>query len=99
MEMLVAWLTSKAAAYVASAVVGSVVVGWILKKIPMEKFQKQFGKFMRGLGVVCTLGLSKWKWTKNIWNKTLEPFFIHFIQDVIIFGINEFIRGLESDNK
>ena len=101
MEPITAWVMANGLSYltgIVGAFIGATVVGWILKKIPMEKFQKQFGKFMYGAGNFCTLGLSSWKYTKKFWNKTLEPFFIHFIRDVVIFGVNEFIRGLESDN-
>ena len=54
---------------------------------------------MYGAGVACTLGLAKYKFTKKVWNKTMEPYFIDFMDNVFAHGINEFIRGLRSDNK
>ena len=54
---------------------------------------------MYGLGVVCTLGLTKWKITKNFWNKVVEPWVIDFIDNVFVTGIQRFIDGLRSDNK
>ena len=54
---------------------------------------------MYGFGVACTLGLAKYKWTKKVWNKTIEPYCIDFLDNIFGHGINEFIRGLRSDNK
>lgn len=78
--------------------VGGVVVAWILKKIPNEKIKLVVGKFFYGLGVSVTLGLSKWKITAGFWNKTIEPWFIDLIDNVVGEAVKQFIRGLRSDN-
>jgi len=78
--------------------VGGVAVAWVLKKIPNETIQSKFGNFMYGAGVACTLGLAKWKFTKNIWNKTIEPYIIDSIDNIIVAGITQFVKGLRSDN-
>ena len=46
-----------------------------------------------------TLGLGKWKLTKGIWNKTIEPWFIDLLDNIVASAVNGFIAGLRSDNK
>jgi len=71
---------------------------WVLKKIPNDTIKAKLGVYMYGLGVTCTLGLGKWKWTKNMWNKTIEPWVVDAIDNIVANSINEFVRGLRSDN-
>ena len=52
---------------------------------------------MYGAGVACTLGLSKWTATKNVWNKVVEPWVIDLLDNVIVTGLKKFISGLRSD--
>ena len=63
-----------------------------------EKIKMYVGGFMYKLGVAMTLGLSKWKYTAKFWNKTIEPWFIDLIDNVVGEGIKQFIKGLRSDN-
>ena len=44
------------------------------------------------------MGLGKWKWTKKIWNKTLEPYCIDAIDNIVVTGISKFVEGVRSDN-
>lgn len=97
MELLVGFFGAKALVG-ASTVIGAVILGWLFKKIPTKLIKRKFGQCMFCLGVAITLGLAKWKWTKGLWNKTIEPFVVHFIEDIVLYGISEFIRGLKSDN-
>ena len=90
-------VTSQVAIY-AGAGIGGLVVAWILKKIPNKTIQAKFGVLMYGLGVTCTLGLSKFKWTKSFWNKTIEPWVIDAIDNILVTGITKFVDGLKSDN-
>ena len=53
---------------------------------------------MYNLGVICTLGMGKWKWTKKVWNKTIEPYFVDAIDNILVTGISKFVDGLRSDN-
>ena len=73
-------------------------VAWALKRIPNRKLKANFGLFMYRLGIASTLGLGKWKITKRFWNKTIEPYFIDAIDNIVGHGIKEYIRGLRSDN-
>ena len=94
---LTAFATSKAAAYAGMGVAGC-ATAWVLKKIPNSTIKAKFGSWMYNLGVVCTLGMVKWKWTKKVWNKTIEPYFIDAIDIILVTGISKFVDGLRSDN-
>ena len=77
----------------------SAVALWLLKRIPNEDLYSWVRTGAYWAGSVMTLGLGKWKWTKGLWNKTVEPYFIDFLDNIFGHGLNEFIRGLRSDNK
>ena len=96
------WLVAKAGVEATQYAAGGLVavgLAWAFKIIPNEKIKAKAGLVMYGAGVACTLGLAKYKFTKKVWNKTMEPYFIDFMDNVFAHGINEFIRGLRSDNK
>ena len=97
MEWLVAKLGVSTIQYAAGGI-GAVVVAWVLKKVPNKRIKAQVGMIMYGMGVTCTLGMGKWKYTKRFWNKTVEPYFVDLLDNVIAQGLAEFIRGLRSDN-
>jgi hypothetical protein len=97
MEWLVAKLGMSTITYAAGGI-GAVVVAWTLKKIPNKEIKAQLGMIMYGMGVTCSLGMGKWKYTKRFWNKTIEPWLIDAIDNIFGHGIKEFIRGLRSDN-
>lgn len=98
---MVEWIIAKAGVEAIQYATGgllAVVVAWLLKKIPNNIIKVKFGALMYGFGIACTLGLAKWKWSAKIWNKTVEPFVIDAINNIIVNGIREFIRGMQSDN-
>jgi len=97
MEWLIAKLGVSTLQYAAGGI-GAVAVAWVLKKIPNKQIKAQLGMMMYGLGVTCTLGMGKWKYTKRFWNKTVEPWIVDAIDNIAGHGIKEFIRGLRSDN-
>ena len=76
---------------------GGGIVLYVLKKIP----NKEICAWVEGLcftaGRIMTLGLSQWKITKAMWNKTVEPFFIDLVDNFIGGALRGFIRGLRSD--
>ena len=94
---LTAFATTKAAAYAGMGVAGA-ATAFVLKKIPNDTIKAKFGSWMYCLGVVCTLGMSKWKWTKTVWNKSVEPYFVDAIDNILVTGISKFVEGLRSDN-
>ena len=96
------WVTVKLGASAVNYAAGgaiAVVVAWVLKKIPNNAIKAKFGALMYGLGVAATLGLSKWKITKKLWNATIEPFIVDAIDNIAVTGIRRFVEGLRSDNK
>ena len=72
---------------------------WILKKIPNEKICAAVEGCFEKLGVLMTAGLTKFWATKNIWNKTVEPYFIDLVDNVVGGALRGLIKGLRSDNK
>ena len=96
------WLVAKAGVEATQIAAGGLAAGglaWAFKKIPNAQIKAKIGLVMYGAVVDCTLGLAKYKFTKKVWNKTMEPYFIDFMDNVFAHGLNEFIRGLRSDNK
>ena len=97
MEWLAAKLGVEVAQYAAGGAV-AVVVAFALKKIPNATIKAKLGVVMYSAGVACTLGLAKFKWTKKVWNKTIEPYIVDAIDNIVYHGIQEVVRGLRSYN-
>ena len=81
----------------AGGVIG-LVLAYILKVIPNDKIQVKVGAVCEGGGVALTLGLSKWPYTKGLWNSVIEPWFVDAIDNIVVTGIGRFVRGMRSDN-
>ena len=78
---------------------GGGIALFILKKIPNDKICAFVEGSFEKLGLLMTAGLSKWVWTKKLWNKTIEPYFIDLIDNVVGGALRGFVKGLRSDNK
>tara|TARA_R100000700_G_scaffold9790_1_gene14205 strand:+ start:1458 stop:1736 length:279 start_codon:yes stop_codon:yes gene_type:complete len=76
---------------------GGGIVLYILKKIPNKQICTWVELICYTAGKVMTLGLSKWKFTKNIWNKTVEPYFIDLLDNFVGSAVRGFIKGLRVD--
>ena len=76
----------------------SALVLWALKKVPNEQIENICKTFFYGLGRTMTLGLGKWKFTKKIWNQTVEVYFIDLISNIVLGSFKGLISGLRSDN-
>tara|TARA_Y100001938_G_scaffold104177_1_gene142246 strand:+ start:580 stop:882 length:303 start_codon:yes stop_codon:yes gene_type:complete len=74
------------------------IVLWVLKRVPNKAIADKVEVVFEKLGTALTLGLSSWKITKKLWNKTIEPWFIDLIDNVVGAGVKGFIKGLRSDN-
>ncbi len=74
------------------------IVLWVLKKVPNESICNIVETFFYGCGKAITLGLSKWSITRKFWNKTIEPWFIDLVDNVIGGALRGFIRGLRVDD-
>jgi len=97
MEFILAKLGNVGVQYAVGGA-SAVAVAWILKKIPNDTLKAKFGGVMYGLGVACTLGLAKWKFTRKLWNKTIEPWVVDAIDNIFVEGVMRFVEGLRSDN-
>lgn len=64
----------------------------------LEKLESGVEKIGFGLGRSVTLGLAKWKWTKPVWNKIIEPYVITIIRIILLQLLVGLTRGLQSDN-
>ena len=73
------------------------LVLWLLKKIPNEDLCSWVKTCAYWAGTAMTLGLSKFKWTKSLWNSTVEPYFIDLIDNTVGAAVQGFINGLKSD--
>ena len=74
------------------------IVLFVLKKIPNEKICAFVEGMFEKLGVAMTAGLSKFAWTKGVWNKTIEPYFIDLLDNLFGSAVRGLIKGLKSDN-
>ena len=73
------------------------IVLWVLKKVPNKQICELVETFFYGCGRAMTLGLGKWSMTKNFWNKTIDPWFIDLVDNVIGGAVRGFIKGLRVD--
>ena len=76
---------------------GGGIVLYILKKIPNEEICAWVEGFTFMAGRFMTLGLSQWKFTKDIWNKTIEQYFIDLVDNFVGSAVRGFIKGLRVD--
>ena len=97
MDLIIGYFGNQVVSWAAGGVL-AVIIAWILRRVPNDRIKEAVGKFFYGLGVVVTLGLSKWKYTAGLWNKTIEPWVIDLIDNVVSEGVQQFILGLRSDN-
>lgn len=79
------------------------ILNIILKKLITNELLGKWGKgikiLFKGLGITCTIGLSKIPYLKGLWNNVFEPYVIILLKLVFQNSISGFIEGLESDNK
>ena len=75
----------------------SAIALWLLKRIPNDDLYSWVETGSYWAGSVLTLGLGKWKWTKKIWNKTVEPYLIDLVDNTAGAAVEGFIKGLRSD--
>ena len=97
-EFITAKMTGEVVAY-AGGGIAVMVSTWLLKRIPNDVIKAKVGLAMYGMGVGLTLGMSKWRYTKRIWNKTIEPYIIDAIDNILVSGLYKFVEGMRSDNE
>jgi len=76
----------------------SAVALFLLKKIPNRDLYAWVEKISYCAGVALTLGLSKWRWTRKVWNKTIEPYFVDLLENSFGAALKGLLKGLRSDN-
>ena len=96
MELLTGFL-AKYAIELAIGSIASILLGWILKKLPTDKWAKTFEKIGKKQGLAITTFFNS-KLPK-LWNAVIEPVFIDTINAVFFAWIRGFIAGLKSDNE
>jgi hypothetical protein len=88
-----------------AAIVGVIglILNFLLKKFVTEVNITKWGDavkvFFKGLGIACTLGLSKIPYVKSVWNSILEPYIVIGLRMLILNMVAGFIEGLETDNE
>ena len=75
----------------------SAIALWLLKRIPNKDIYSWVETGSYWAGAAMTLGLGKWKFTKKVWNKTIEPYFIDLLDNTAGAAVKGFIKGLRSD--
>lgn len=80
----------------AGIIIAAVLFGF--RYVPNEKIYGFVRGTFKKLGIAMTLGLSRYKWSKSIWNATIEPWFIDLIQNTVLAAIDGLVAGLQSDN-
>ena len=73
------------------------LVLWVLKKVPNEHICSVIETTFETMGKAMTLGLGKWKFTKKVWNSTMEPWFIDLVDNFVGGAVRGLVRGLRSD--
>ena len=73
-------------------------VMFVLRKIPNEKICSVIEGLFEKMGTAMTAGLTKWKPTRKIWNKTVEPYFVDLVDNIFGSAVRGLIKGLRSDN-
>ncbi len=92
--------TLKDAASTGNLITGLVVVilAWVFKAIPNDKIYGFVTAVFNKLGIACTLGLTRYKFTAPLWNKYIEPWIIDFIDNTVGAAVAGLIAGMRSDN-
>lgn len=97
-------VSGAAATWVAGALgiggIGAILAAIMKKWLSQERLDiwgDAVEKCFYGLGVVITLGASKIKYLKNIWNVFIEPFVIIVFELLITRAAHGLTDGLESD--
>ena len=78
-EQLTGFVTGNSSLLVGGGTAG--IVLWVLKKVPNQEIANIVETFAFGCFRTMTLGLAKWKFTKALWNKTIEPYFIDLLEE------------------
>lgn len=77
----------------------ALISGYALKRIDNKWVYKPIYGVCYGVCVAVTLGASKWPYIGKAWNKTIEPFVIDLLDNILSAVKDGCFDGLHSDNK
>lgn len=97
-EILTGWAINYGI-QVAAGGIAVFIGGWIIKKIPFDRFAKWAESVGRKQGEAVTRFFNNWKPTKAIYEKIIEPVIIDTVNALLFGWVKGFIGGLKSDNK
>ena len=74
------------------------VVLWMLKKVPNDKISLAVEGACFRLGKIVTIFMgSKKSPVGKFWNKTIEPWFIDLLDNILVAGFKGLVKGLRID--
>lgn len=79
--------------------IGTVVLLYVLKRIPNDKIYSFVFNLFKKVGVICTVGLNRYKWSAPFWETHIEAWFVDFLQNTVGAALNGYIEGLRTNNK
>ena len=94
-EQLTGFVSNNTSLLVGGGTAG--IVLWVLKKVPNQEIANIVETFAFGCFRTMTIGLSKWSFSKKLWNSTIEPYFIDLLENVVGGFIKGAVKGLRSD--
>ena len=75
----------------------SAIALWLLKRIPNDDLYSWVETGSYWAGKMITLNLGSWRFSKRIWNSTVEPYLIDLVDNTAGAAVEGFIKGLRSD--
>ena len=71
---------------------------WMLKKVPNDKISLAVEGACFRLGKIVTIFMgSKKSPVGKFWNKTIEPWFIDLLDNILVAGFKGLVKGLRID--
>ncbi len=79
--------------------IATVILLYVMKRIPNEKIYGFVSGFFKKLGIGCTLGLNRYPWTAPFWEKHVEAWVVDLLENTVGAALNGYIEGLRTNNK
>ena len=96
-EFLTVWTVNKALAWAGGSII-LFVATWFLKWVPTAKIRKVIYDVCFEFGAMLSRFFNNWKYTKAIWENTLEPWLLGFLDMVFGAIFDGLSAGMRSDN-
>ncbi len=96
-ELITANIFTNIAGYAVGSIV-LILLTWALKKIPTEKIRNAIYALFFRIGYSISKFFNGWRYTKKIWENTLEPWLVGFLDMILISMLAGLFDGLASDN-